>query len=406
MRVLHINTFESVGGAARAMSGLHEALVGLGVDSRILAMDTSGANPRAERVAVSSWMRSSRIRHLLDNWPLIVYRRKTAMHWTSGRLGSSADSRLRQSSCDVVHLHWVGLGMLSIRQIGRIGKPVVWTLHDSWAFTGGCHIPDGCLRYEASCGRCPQLGSRIEKDPSRRTWIEKSVCWQNLNLTLVAPSRWLASCASSSSLFRLRRIEVIPNGIDLRFFYPEDRRSARRHLGLPLETKLVLFLALHAARDRNKGLDLLLEAAGASGRDWELVVVGTMDAKLFEKVGVRAHLRHVAASNEELRLLYSAADVTAVPSRLENYPNVILESLACGTPVAAFAAGGIPEMIEPGITGFLVKPYDVDALATAISEAVRISPTCRAACREWVERRGSWQESARAYLALYDSLLR
>lgn len=405
MKVLHLNTFDSVGGAARAMAGLHRALADRGVDSRAIVLEKRSMDPRSTALDVPGILRKPALRHLADTWPLIFYRNKVAMHWTRGVLGSRAARLIDGEAPDVVHLHWVGLGLLSISQIGRIRRPIVWTLHDSWPFTGGCHVPGDCTRYRTGCGACPQLGSHRENDISRDTWQKKQAAWHKLNLVAVTPSRWLASCVSASSLFRSRRVEVIPNGVDGRVFQPLQRVVSRDRLGLPRDGPLLMFGAVHADRDANKGWDLLRAALGVLQKPIALVVFGSSGRRL-DIPGHRVFARGAISSDEELCLLYSAADVTVVPSRLENYPNVILESLACGTPVAAFAAGGIPEMIEQHRTGFLAKPYDPVDLAKAVQMALAASATMRAACREWIERNADLDTLARRHIALYEELLK
>src|SRR5262249_8470788 len=142
---------------------------------------------------------------------------------------------------DVLHLAWVADGFLRVETLPRLRAPLVWTLHDSWAFTGGCHVPYECLRYRERCGRCPALGSRGERDLSRRVGERKERGWGPLDLTVVAPSRWLAEAARSSALFRGRRVEVIRNGLDLERFHPGDVSAARCTLGLPLDKRVLLF---------------------------------------------------------------------------------------------------------------------------------------------------------------------
>lgn len=405
MRVVHVSTFDTLGGAARAMRGLHEALRASGVDSRAVVQEKRSRDPAIDVCAALDFPRSPAWRQIADVWPLMLYRNKQVMHWTRGRVGSGVAARLNAIAPDVVHLHWIGRGFMSVREIGALRGPVVWTLHDSWAFTGGCHVPNDCTRYREKCGACPLLGSRREHDVSRRTWQEKARAWRAVNLTIVTPSRWLASCAAASGILKERRIEVIPNGIDTTVFHPDDRRAARAALGLPSNRPLILFGAMHAGVDRNKGLHLLIAALASRRWEADLVLFGSEDPRVAEGCGLHVHARGVVADDQVLRRLYSAADVTVLPSMLENYPNVILESFACGTPVVAFMAGGVPEMVEEGKTGFLARPYEVTSFAEALHHALENAAALRAACRAWVEREASYEGMARRYRALYESLL-
>jgi glycosyltransferase involved in cell wall biosynthesis len=405
MRVVHVSTFDDIGGAGRAMSGLHRALMGEGIDSRVLVQEKRSADPTVVEATARGILRRHAWRQIADTWPLMFYRKKTVMHWTCGRVGSRIVGRIAAFHADIVHLHWIGRGFLSVNEIGALRGPVVWTLHDSWAFTGGCHVPFACTRYRERCGACPQLGSRIERDISRATWERKQRAWRDLKLTVVTPSRWLAACAGASSLFRDRRIVTIPNGVDHRVFYPEDRAAARIALGLPLDRRIILFGAMHADRDRNKGLHLLKAALASRAWDADLVIFGASSPRASADLGLRTHSRGIVSDFSELRRLYNAADVLALPSIQENYPNMILESMACGTPVVAFDAGGIPEMIEPGITGFLARAHDPRALAEAIAAALELGRAMRAACRAAIERACTSEHMARAYRELYEEAL-
>ncbi len=405
MRVVHVSTFDTLGGAARAMRGLHDALRASGLDSRALVQEKRSDDPTIEACAASDFPRTLGWRQLADVWPLMRYRNKRVMHWTRGRVGAGVAARLDELSPEIAHLHWIGRGFVSVREIGALRGPVVWTLHDSWAFTGGCHVPESCTRYREQCGACPLLGSRRENDVSRRTWLEKARAWRDVKMTIVTPSRWLAACAAASGLLKNRRIEVIPNGIDTRVFRPEDRHAARSALGLPADRRLILFGAMHAGTDRNKGLHLLIETLASRRWDADLVIFGARDPRVAEGCGLKVHARGVVSNDEELCLLYSAADVTVLPSLLENYPNVALESFACGTPVVAFAAGGTPEIIEHGKTGFLAPAYDSAAFADGLRDALESAPSLRAPCRAWAEREASYAVMAQRYRELYESVL-
>lgn len=405
MRVVHVSTFDALGGAARAMRGLHQALRVAGIDSRALVQEKRSNDPEIEECAATDFPRKRAWRQIADVWPLIRYRNKRVMHWTCGRIGRGVAARLHELSPEIAHLHWIGRGFVKVQEIGALRGPVVWTLHDSWAFTGGCHVPDTCTRYRDMCGACPLLGSRRENDISRRTWLEKQRAWRDVKLTIVTPSRWLASCAAASGLFKDRRIEVIPNGIDTHVFRPEDPRAARAALGLPADRRLILFGAMHAEADRNKGLHLLIEALAARRWDADLVLFGAREPRVAQGCGLTVHARGLVSSDDALRLLYSAADVTVLPSLLENYPNVILESFACGTPVVAFAAGGVPELIENGRTGFLARPYDASALAAVLCDALTNASAMRTPCRAWAEREASYAVMARRYRQVYESIL-
>lgn len=328
-------------------------------------------------------------------------------------LPGSATRRATELKPDIVNLHWVTDEFLSIESLRKFAVPVVWTLHDAWAFTGGCHYPARCMAYRESCGRCPALKSGREIDLSRFVWRRKRRAWQNFSPTLVAPSRWLADCARTSSLFHDLPIEVIPNGIDLTIFRPMDRCSAREILNLPRDRRLILFGAVNSMDDPRKGAHLLLPSLEKlrdrqSYDKIELLVFGSERSERTANLPFRAHYFGHLHDEISLALLYNAADVVAVPSLEDNFPNVVLEAMACGRPVVAFRIGGLPEMIEHGKNGYLTEPFSIDELSLGLD-------WCLNGPRPWQELSENAREktvanfeltaTARRYLRLYERLM-
>lgn len=413
IRVLHVSTFDRGGGAANAAGRLHRGLLSQGVASSMLVQTKSGTDERVlERDgpvarALAPW------RPLLDVLPLLPYRRRRVMHWSVEWAPAGIVRQIRALDPDLVHFHWVCRGFVPLSSFGKTGKKILWTLHDSWPFTGGCHVPEGCLKYERECGACPLLGSGREGDLSRWTWRRKRRHFEKADLTVVTPSHWLAGCASRSSLFRERRIEVIPNGIDTDVYRPLERRSARDAWKLPQEKKLILFGAMNAFTDKNKGFHLLAEAlrrlAGMGlAEGAEVVVFGAKEPSPPPDLGFEARYLGVLGDDASMARLYSAADVVVVPSLQENFPNVVLESMACGTPVVAFRVGGIPDMVTHELDGFLADPAEPGALAEGIkfllSEEGRLEEMSRRA-RESVRDSFSARAASARYRDLYVELL-
>jgi glycosyltransferase involved in cell wall biosynthesis len=409
VNVLLLNTFDLTGGAARACHRLYEGLKAAEAHVATLVREQSGQVPGV--VSVGSRL-DGRLRALLDGLPLHRYPGRQLHNfspaWMPGRAASAAIRRRPQ----LVHLHWVVQGFLQIEALASLACPIVWTLHDSWPFTGGCHLPGTCRGYEQNCGRCPVLGSQKEQDWSRRIWQRKRDAWENLSLTLVAPSSWLADRARASSLFAHRRIEVIPNGIESSLFCPGDRQAARRLLGLPEDRRLLLFGANHALSDANKGFDLLQEALllldEGARQTTELVIFGENWNRPLPDCGLPVTNLGAVAHEEQLLSLYHAADLFVAPSRQENLPNMVLEAMACATPCVAFDIGGIPDMIRHGVTGYLARPYEVEDLATGISllladESGRLAMGW--ASREWVQQHASIEIVAELHEKLYRELV-
>ena len=282
-----------------------------------------------------------------------------------------------------------------------------------WSFTGGCHYNEDCDKYTANCGACPILGSTKEADLSRQIWQRKHKSWQDLNLTIVTPSRWLGDCAKASSLFGDRRVEVIPYGLDLKTYRPIDRATARNLLKLPQDKQLVLFLSLNATSDRRKGFQLLqpaLQQLSQSG--WqdklELMVVGASQPENPPELGFKAHYLGIMRDDLSLALAYSAADVFVAPSIQDNLPNTVLEAIACGTPCVAFKIGGMPDMVEHQANGYLASPFETEDLARGIGWVLEDGDRLQnlsTFAREKAEREFALEIQARRYQTLYQEIL-
>lgn len=341
----------------------------------------------------------------IDRLPARIYRQRDrqATFSTNWFPYTRQWSRLE---ADLLHLHWIGFNYLPISSWARLRQPVVWTLHDSWAFTGGCHIPHDCRRYEDACGKCPILHSEREHDLSRWNWKAKAHALPKMHPIIVAPSVWLSDCARRSSLLGGAEIHTIAHGLDLDIFHPMDRAVARAALGVPLDRPLIAFGAMFALLDWNKGADLLTEALNQLDIDADLLIFGSDSVP--ENLKRTSYTAGTLTDEKRIAQVYAAADVMIVPSRSENLPNTIIESLACGTPVVAFRIGGIPDLIEHQVNGYLAEPFDTEDLARGIAwvlEDPERHARLRAAARAKAEREYEITHIARRYLALYEDVL-
>lgn len=416
MNILFLNAWDKEGGAARAALRLLKGMQNEGIDTRMLVKkknvpDPSIIGPRTRTDRIMAY-----IRPIMENYCIKRYPGWNGITFSPALF---PDRLLHQASAvnpDIVHLHWVGDGFLKVETLSGFKQPLVWTLHDSWPFTGGCHIPFDCTRYRQSCGACPALGSSRGNDLSRKLWRRKQRSWKDLNLTMVAPSRWLAECARSSPLFHDTRIEVIPNGLDLQSYRPVDMHIAREALSLPQDKRLILFGGMHIIRDRNKGFDLLKAAllelvASGWGSSAELLVFGSSGPEQVGQsdLGMKANYLGWLYDDISIALLYAAADVFVVPSIQENLPNTIMEAMACGTPCVAFNQGGVPDLIEHELNGYLAAPFDTNDLARGIAWVVEDEERRRILsfrARQKAEHDFSLKDIARRYAALYHELMR
>ena len=369
MKILIVNFSDIQGGAARAANRLHKSLLDAGIDSSMLVQNKSSDDFRV--IAPSSGIKKllAKIQSLVNPLPLKFYKPDSPFS-PSFAPSFGIVEMINNLNPDIVHLHWINAGMLNIEDLEKIKAPIVWSLHDNWGFTGGCHIMWDCEKYKQECGSCPRLNSTNKFDLSYRILSRKKRSYSKIkNLTIVGLSKWLTQCAKESSLFKDRQVVNLPNPINTNIFKAIDKNSARGLYNLPENKKLILFGAvLNATSDTNKGFQYLKEALKQlKDRDVELVIVGASEPKEAQDFGYKTH--YVGKLNDDISIvaLYSAVDLLIVPSKQENLSNMIMESMSCSTPVVAFDIGGNSDMIEHKSNGFLVKPYDSLEMADGIS---------------------------------------
>lgn len=406
-----ISTFDIEGGAARAAFRLHKGLQKIGIHSTMLVQQKSSDEPSVI-CPPSKWKKGVALaRPVLDDLPLTLYPKRENIIFSPAMLPDRLSAKIAAFNPNIVHLHWVARGFMRIEGIKRFNRPILWTFHDMWPFTGGCHYDNDCGRYKFGCGICPQLKSNRQHDLSHRVWERKKEAWHDIDLTIVAPSKWLAKCARESSLFQDHRIEVIPYGLESERFKPIDRRAGREFLSLPQDKKLILFGAMDASSDRRKGFQFLkpaLERLAEGGLKAELIIFGATEPKNPPGFGFKAHYMGRLHDDISLALLYGVADVFVAPSIQDNLPNTVMESLACGTPVVASNVGGIPDMVEHEVNGYLAKAFDTCDLAQGIQwvlEDPERSERLGKAAREKAVREYSLEIQARRYLNLYEETL-
>lgn len=417
MKVVHLNTSD-FGGAAMAAVQLHEALLEHGVESDLLTLNKTREDiPRHHKVAPFALGGNevlNRAKHKLRR-----AMEKAGMLDDKHNAPDNKNLRNRPpgheifslpysffpvwqhplvQAADVVHLHWVSYGMIDYAGFfANCKKRIVWTMHDMYPFTGGCHHADDCTGFERTCNACPQLS---DPDKAHLYWAFKQVALALIptdRLQIVAPSRWLADKAQRSTLFRTRPCTVIPNGFDVEVF--RYRQRAREILGLPEGKRMVLFNALDVANPR-KGMQFLLPALRMlKEQDVLLAAVGAGGEKF--PVGSGIHAAGYISSLDSLALHYSAADLFILPSLAENLPNTISESLLCGTPVVAFNAGGIPEQVGPE-DGVLIEGRTTESLATGLETALERTWS-RSGIAERARSRYDRRTMAIAYRELYSA---
>ncbi|MFN6460355.1 MAG: glycosyltransferase family 4 protein [Nostoc sp. DedVER02] len=405
MNVLHINQSDIGGGAAIAGYRLHEGLLAQGMNSRLLVGEVKTSSDRVAPVPSS--------KRRIENQ---LYR----FAWRFGLnyinlLGSFDIPKLSfYQEADVLNFHNLHTGYFNYLAIPSLTetKPAVFTLHDVWSFTGHCAYSYDCDRWKIGCGKCPYPDTYpgIGRDSTRWEWKLKNSVYSRSNLTIVTPSGWLTEQAKQSMLNHFP-IHHIPYGIDTEAYQPLDCEQCRLLLGIPISKKVLMFGAANIT-DSRKGGDLLLKALQSLPEslkaDILLVTIGDGGEVISESVGI-PNLNLGYVSSDRLKsIAYSAADLFIFPTRADNLPLVLQESMACGTPMVSFKIGGVSDLVRPGVTGYLANPEDAEDLSNGIVQLLedpqqrdRMSQNCRAiALKEY-----PLELQAKRYIQLYHQIL-
>lgn len=337
-----------------------------------------------------------------------IVRSKNLNSLSPSILPSGRAETLNASDADILNLHWVQGEMLSIAEIGKLAKPMVWTLHDMWAFCGAEHYTED-LRWKH--GYTPKNRPNNESgfDLNRWTWARKLKHWKK-PIHIVTPSHWLAECVRESALMQGWPVSVIPNPIDTERWKPIDQQLARELLGLPKDKHLLLFGAISGSQDPRKGFDLLQDALGklrGEISDMHLVVFGQASPKNPPDLGFPIHYMGHLYDDLSLRALYSAADVMVVPSKQEAFGQTASEAHACGTPVVAFNTGGLIDIVKHKHNGYLAAAFETDDLAAGITWVLKNiqSKSLRDSARATAVQRFSSNVISNLYNMLYFNLI-
>jgi len=402
LEVLHITSHDSRGGASRAAVRLHFSLLNIGIKSKMFVQHKSSNAPTILTENNFFVRKINRIFSFIDTLPARILQ-KNINNYSPSIIGSiGLVKKINKLNPDIVHLHWVCNAMLSIEDIAKIDPPIIWTLHDNWAFSGGCHNMQTCPNHNHNTHNCETAFNSIFKR-KKKAYLKKQ------DLAIVSPSKWLYKLASMSELLNDKKNFTIPNPLDIEAFRPLDMKHARKIWGLPKDKKIILCGALNISSDSNKGLAFLKEAWNQLNDPfYELVIFGN-DKISKNNLGFKGRVRFVGRiqSEKDLNTLYSAADVMIVPSKQENFSNVILESLSSGTPVIAFDVGGNKDLILHNKNGYLVKPYDIKGLITSINLTLSNSniQNMRNYARSRVEDLFHPDRVAKSYEVIYKNLL-
>lgn len=404
-----------MGGAAIATKRLMQALRSDGLDATMLVRDKTSADPHVVALPGRFQQRFNFFAERAGVWAANGFRRRNLFVVDTAAFGTNILRQTLVQEADVVHLNWINQGMMSLASVAQLlkaGKKVVWTLHDMWPLTGICHHAEDCRGWLASCGNCPKLLRPAAQDLSRQTFEKKMLTYGSARLKIVACSNWLADLARQAPLLQASEVFSVPNAIDTQFFSPGSKAEARAALGLPQDKRLILFVA-YRVTDEKKGIQHLIEAANRlmatqpeRKADWGVVLAGREAAIAAERFPCAVYPQAYISQAEQMRLLYRAADVLAMPTLMDNLPNTIAEGMACGLPCVGFRVGGLPQMVDDALNGYLVPLADAEALARRLFDVLTTSsyPQLSLNARRKAESNYGAARVAARYRAIYETI--
>lgn len=376
MRVLIVNTSENTGGAAVAANRLKEALNNNGIKAKMLVRDK-----QSDDITVAQLPKSWRTKwnFLWERFSIFMrlhFKKDNLFLIDIANAGTDITKTREFKEADVIHLSWINQGMMSLKGIKKIlesNKPVVWTMHDLWPASSICHYARQCHNYERQCGNCPLLpGGGSRNDISARTWKKKKKIIEKHSILFVTCSKWLAAKAKKSGLLSGQKIISIPNPIDTRTFFKENKEEAKLFAGLPADKKLILFVSQRVT-DKRKGMEYfitainkMVEAHPEMKDNYGIAILGGKADELAERLPLPSFPIGYVADEKKIASIYNSVDLFVLPSLEDNLPNTIMEAMACGVPCVGFNTGGIPEMIDHMKNGYVAEYRNSEDLARGI----------------------------------------
>ena len=404
MNILQINAQETKGGAAVAANRLHQGLLAHGTSSEFLVGEIQINGPTTAEFPRRLWL-EKRIDSI--TFPL-------GLNYL-GCVGSF-DLPMHPSFAwaDIINFHNLHGGFFNYLALPFITrkKPSVWTLHDMWAITGHCSYSFGCERWRTGCGKCPQLSGYppIPRDATKWEFRLKEFAYNHSNIVVVTPSKWLFDLANNSILNKFP-IHHIPYGIDTGTYRPLNTETCREEFGIPSGKKVLLFSA-ESLSDLRKGGDLVIKAVESLPRfildDCVLLTFGSANVSLPAGVDLPIINLGFLSSDKLKAAAYSSADIFLFPTRADNLPLVLMESLACGTPMVAAETGGVSDLVRNGETGFLHIAGDYIDLSRKIADLLlndKGREVMSQNCRRIAVREYTLEKQANRYINIYNELL-
>lgn len=418
MKVIHLNTYDGNGGAGRACYRLNTALQNAGLESEMYTFMKFSQKLNIHALYPNLVQRALATTNILaERYLPKFYTKDLKLPFSLSLFGTDIHQHPAVKAADIIHLHWVNHGFLNpaaLEKLALLNKPIVWTIHDSNTFTGGCHVRFNCQHYLNACGFCPLLKNPAEHDISNQVWLKKQKAYQKIKPQIISPSTWLAEAAGQSGLLKNAPISVIPNTLETQIFKPTNKSVAKRALSIQENQFVLLSGFMPSKKDAHKGtaylvnaLDLWITKNPNLKDKVTLLIFGNRQTETNLPFKIPVQFLGTINDDEKLALAYAAADVFLTTSLEDNLPNTVMESLACGTPVVSFTTGGIPDMVIHQQNGYLAVYKNTEDFTRGLhwvyqhpdKEKLNIN------ARETVMNKFSEEIIARKHLKLYQQIL-
>ncbi|KKG07378.1 glycosyltransferase family 4 protein [Methanosarcina sp. 2.H.A.1B.4] len=403
MYIVHINTLESAGGAAKLAYRLKDCLNERGHKSWMLVGNKQSKNPSVKQLSRNKYFQlGTSILSKAILLPDLIF-------LSSFRIKNRSDVL----NTDIINLHNLHGGYFNLLALPKLTKlkPTVYTLHDMWALTGHCAHSFSCEKWQTGCGNCPDLKiyPSLRYDRTNWLWSLKKGIFKKSEFTVVTPSKWLKNKVEKSILGD-KKVYLIYNGIDHRIFHPMNKRDVRKKLNLPLDKTILMFSAHYGIKNYWKGGDYLLEALRKLNRENLVFLNVGSSGKPDKKIKNSIEWISIPYVEDETTMAeyYAASDLFLYPSLADNCPLVVLEAMASETPVIAFETGGIPELVTHMDTGYIAKYKNIDDFLNGINlflDDGDLRKKAGSSARMTVEGHFTLDKMVDLYEQLYHSLL-
>jgi glycosyltransferase involved in cell wall biosynthesis len=402
MNILQINTHDNIGGAAKVAYRLKDGLKKKGHKTWMLVGNVNSKSPDVKHI---HWNKYIQVGFSIISTTIL---RPDMIFRNSFQIKNRTDV----ANVDIIHLHNLHGGYfnhLALPELTKL-KPTVYTLHDMWALTGHCAHSFDCDKWQTGCGNCPYLNvyPKLWYDVTNKLWKIKKDIYKKSDFVVVTPSRWLKNKVENS-IMSDKEIHLIYNGIDHEIFRPMNKTNVKKKLNLPLDKTILMFGAQNGIKNLWKGGDYLLKALEQiDDENVFFLNIGSAE-DLDEKMKISIEWASIPYIDNEKTMAeyYAASDLFLYPSLADNCPLVVLESMACGTPVIAFETGGIPELITNMRSGYIARYKDVDDFVKGIKlflNDINLRTKAGLSARKDVENHFTLEKMVTLYDELYHTL--